>query len=123
MIQLAIRNLVTERTRFAFSAAGIGFAVFLISVLIGLYQGWNEKVGGFVEHVNADGWVARQGTTDFINAASILPGDMGATLLARGDVAEVHPMIVRPMQFKHGTSNFETHLKHSEVYTSVKAER
>ena len=119
MIQLAIRNLVTERTRFAFSAAGIGFAVFLISVLIGLYQGWNEKVGGFVEHVNADGWVARQGTTDFINAASILPGNMGDTLLARDDVAEVHPMIVRPMQFKHGTSNFETHLIGYDVASGV----
>lgn len=27
MILLAARNLVTERTRFAFSAAGIGFAM------------------------------------------------------------------------------------------------
>src|SRR6185503_8776500 len=99
MFLLAVRNLVTERTRFAFSAAGIGFAVFLISVLIGLYQGWNEKVGGFVEHVQADGWVARQGTTDFIAAASILPGSMGGDLASRSDVASVHPMIVRPMQF------------------------
>jgi putative ABC transport system permease protein len=119
MILLAVRNLVTERTRFAFSAAGIGFAVFLISVLIGLYQGWNEKVGGFVEHVNADGWVARQGTTDFINAASILPGTMGADLAKRDDIASVYPMIVRPMAFKHGNSKFETHLIGYDVASGV----
>ena len=72
MIILAVRNLISEKTRFAFSAAGIGFAVFLITVLLGLYQGWNQKVGGFVQDVDADGWIAREGTTDFINAASIL---------------------------------------------------
>ena len=110
MILLALRNLVSERTRFAFSAAGIGFAVFLITILIGLYQGWNEKVGGFVEHVNADGWVVRQGTTDFINAASILPDSLGPELAARSDVESVHPMVVRPMSFLHGTTKFETHL-------------
>ena len=47
--------------------------MFLITVLLGLYQGWNQKVGGFVQDVHADGWIARQGTTDFINAASICP--------------------------------------------------
>lgn len=119
MILLAVRNLVTERTRFAFSAAGIGFAVFLISVLIGLYQGWNEKVGGFVEDVHADGWVARQGTTDFINAASILPGSMGDDMRARSDVAEVHPMIVRPMQFLHNGDVFDTHLIGYDVAASI----
>lgn len=119
MILLALRNLVSERTRFAFSAAGIGFAVFLITVLIGLYQGWNNKVGGFVEHVNADGWVARQGTTDFINAASILPSSMGARLAARDDVAAVHPMIVRPMAFTQNGKKFETHLIGYDVPSGV----
>lgn len=119
MIQLAIRNLITERTRFAFSAAGIGFAVFLITVLIGLYQGWNEKVGGFVEHVHADGWVARQGTTDFINAASILPGTMGADVAKDDRVAGVYPMIVRPMAFQHNGHKFETHLIGYDVRSGV----
>ena len=119
MILLAIRNLVSERTRFAFSAAGIGFAVFLITILIGLYQGWNEKVGGYVEHVNADGWVAREGTTDFINAASILPRSEGDALRARSDVASAQPMIVRPMRFLHNGKKFETHLIGYDVESGV----
>lgn len=99
MIQLALRNLISEKTRFAFSAAGIGFAVFLITVVLGLYQGWNEKVGVFVEEIEGDAWVARQGTTDFINAASILP-EGTADELAGPDVEAVHELIVRPMQFE-----------------------
>ncbi|HXK34105.1 MAG TPA: FtsX-like permease family protein [Dehalococcoidia bacterium] len=110
MMLLALRNLVSEKTRFAFSAAGIGFAVFLITVLIGLYQGWNQKVGGFVEDVRTDLWVAREGTTDFINAASILPEDIGQDVAARDGVAATHPLIVRPMQFDKGDKRVELHL-------------
>lgn len=110
MILLAVRNLISEKTRFAFSAAGIGFAVFLITMLLGLYQGWNNKVGGFVQHVDADAWVAREGTTDFINAASILPASMGDQLTSRADVASAEPLIVRPMRFLHNGEKFETQL-------------
>lgn len=119
MILLAVRNLVAERTRFAFSAAGIGFAVFLITVLLGLYQGWNNKVGGFVEKVDADGWVMRQGTTDFINAASILPGSMGDQLQARDGVTAVHGLIVRPMAFYHDGKKVETQLVGYDVASGV----
>lgn len=110
MTLLAFRNLITERTRFAFSAAGIGFAVFLITVLFGLYQGWNQKVGGYVEHVDADGWVARPGTVDFLAAASILPESMGKDIASNPDVASVAPMVVRPMAFDHNGKKIETQL-------------
>lgn len=119
MILLAIRNLVSEKTRFAFSAAGIGFAVFLITVLIGLYQGWNQKVGGFVEDVDADLWVAREGTTDFINAASILPRDVGAEVAAMDGVSATHPLIVRPMRFYEGDKEVEVHLIGYDVATGT----
>jgi putative ABC transport system permease protein len=119
MIILAVRNLISEKTRFAFSAAGIGFAVFLITVLLGLYQGWNQKVGGFVQDVHADGWIAREGTTDFINAASILPGDLGTEMAARPDVASVHPLVVRPMRFLHDGDKFETQLVGYDVASGI----
>ena len=110
MTLLALRNLITERTRFAFSAAGIGFSVFLITVLFGLYQGWNQKIGGFVEHVDADGWVARPGTVDFLAAASILPDSMGQDIAAHSEIASVAPLVVRPMAFQHDGRKIETQL-------------
>jgi putative ABC transport system permease protein len=116
---LAIRNLISEKTRFAFSAAGIGFAVFLITVLIGLYQGWNQKVGGFVEDVEADLWVAREGTTDFINAASILPAELGPEVADMEGVAETYPLIVRPMRFYEGDKEVEVHLIGYDVESGI----
>lgn len=100
MILLALRNLVTERTRFAFSAAGIGFAVFLITILLGLYQGWNNRVGAFVDGVDADYWVMREGTTDFIAASSIMPIETLDAMRADDGVAAVQPLMVRPMSFQ-----------------------
>ncbi len=110
---------MAEKMRFAFSAAGIGLAVFLITVLLGIFQGWNNKVGGFVSEVDTDIWIARDGTTDFINAASILPGAMGEEMLARDDVAAVYPLIVRPMAFEHDGSKVEVHLIGYDVESGV----
>jgi putative ABC transport system permease protein len=105
MLLLAYRNLVTEKTRFAFSAAGIGFAVFLITMMLGLYQGWNNKVGAFVEDVDADAWIARQGATDFITAVSLLPKDKCDEFQAAGGVEACQGLIVRPMVFYNSSNN------------------
>jgi putative ABC transport system permease protein len=110
MTLLAFRNLITEKTRFAFSAAGIGFAVFLITILLGLYQGWNSKVGAFVDDVEADVWVMRLGTTDFIAASSILGADLGEQLGGREDVTSVQPLMVRPMSFYKGDKKVDVQL-------------
>ena len=119
MTLLAFRNLITEKTRFAFSAAGIGFAVFLITILLGLYQGWNEKVGGFVEKVDGDAWVAREGTTDFINAASILPVSLGDQIADTQGIAGVHQLIVRPMAFQKNGHKVDIHLIGYETASGV----
>lgn len=119
MTLLAARNLLAEKMRFAFSAAGIGLAVFLITVLLGIFQGWNNKVGGFVSEVDTDIWLARDGTTDFINAASILPASMGDDMRDREDVVAVHPLIVRPMAFEHDGEKVEVHLIGYDVESGV----
>lgn len=119
MLFLALRNLVSEKTRFAFSAAGIGFAVFLMSILLGLYQGWNNKIGGFIEEVDADIWIARQGATDFIVAASILPDDAVAEIEDRDGVQQAYPLLVRPMLFYNGTTETVMHLVGYDPETGV----
>ncbi len=110
MLFLALRNLVNEKTRFAFSAAGIGFAVFLMSILLGLYQGWSNKIGGFVEEVEADVWVARQGATDFIVAVSILPDTKVESIEATPGAEDATPIIVVPMLFYNGGKETVMHL-------------
>lgn len=110
MVSVARKNLFTEKTRFAMSVSGIAFSVFLITLLLSLFRGWQERVGGFVEEVPASIWVAREGTTDFLNAASILPDDLAPKLLSEKGVKAVHPLIVRPMNFDAEGTEVDVHL-------------
>src|SRR3972149_1484867 len=98
MLLVARKNLFSERTRLIISVGGVALSVFLITFLLSLFRGWNEKVGGFVENVDADVWVAREGTTDFLVAASILPLEGLDEQLSRiQSVEQWSPLIVRPM--------------------------
>ena len=96
------QNMLAEKTRFLISVGGIALSVFLIAFLLSLFQGWNLAVGRFVERVDADIWVAREGTSDFLNAASILPADVGEKLASVPGVERLDPLIVRPMEVKVG---------------------
>jgi len=97
MLLVARKNLLTERTRLAISVGGVALSVFLIGILLSLYRGWDEKVGEYVEAVPADLWVASEGATDFIYAASVLPESAGTQLRLLPEIDTVSPLIVRPV--------------------------
>ncbi len=104
MLLVARKNLFSERTRLAISVGGVALSVFLIGILLSLFRGWSQQVGGFVEKVPADLWVASDGTTDFIAAASVLPDSLGTQLKILPEVDVVSPLIVRPMEvYKSGS--------------------
>ena len=111
MLLVARKNLFSEPTRLAISVGGIALSVFLISLLLALFRGWNEKVGGFVEEVLADIWIAREGTTDFLSAASILPLEGVDERLGRiGSIERWSPLIVRPMKVAKGNTEMNVQL-------------
>jgi len=98
MLLVSRKNLFHERTRLAIAVSGVALSVFLIGILLSLYRGWAEKVGEYVEAVPADLWVASEGTTDFIQAASVLPEGAGKQLAFLPEVDTVSPLIVRPLK-------------------------
>jgi len=122
MLLLARNNLLSERMRLLISVGGVALAVFLISLLLSLYRGWDEKVGGFVEHSNVDLWVASEGAEDFLTAASLLPTEgeeaeqATGYLDAHAFVDEWSPLIVRLMkgvrvdQISDGEEKFGTEM-------------
>ena len=110
MTMVTRQNLLAEKTRFVISVGGIALAVFLMSFLMSLYQGWRLSIGRFVEHVDANIWVTREGTSDFLNAASLLPADIEPQLAAIPGVAVVDAVIVRPMQVNIGGERYSMHL-------------
>jgi putative ABC transport system permease protein len=104
MLLVARKNLFSERTRLAISVGGVALSVLLIMLLLALYRGWDEKVGGFVEHSDVDVWIAAEGAKEFLGAASLLPaggqeGEQAAQFLdSRSDIEKWSPLIVRPME-------------------------
>lgn len=107
---LTVQNIRLDKTRFFTSVAGIAFSCFLITLLIGLYQGWNVKMGRYVERVDADFWVGRQGVSDFLNSASILAESMEAQIESTPGVERADPTIVRPLKVDAGSGLYPMHL-------------
>ena len=97
MLLVARKNLFSERTRLAIAVGGIALSVFLISLLLALFRGWDEKVGKFVEDSNVDVWVGAVGTKDFMRAASLVPLEGSEDFDSHIWVKEWAPVIVRPM--------------------------
>ncbi len=104
MLLVARKNLFSEWTRLVISVGGVALSVFLISLLLSLYRGWDEKVGGFVENSNVDLWLASEGAEDFLTAASLLPtegkeADQAKEYLdSYPSIDQWSPLIVRLMQ-------------------------
>ena len=104
MLLVARKNLFAERTRLAISVGGVALSVLLIMLLLALYRGWDEKVGGFVEDSEVDVWIASKGAKDFLAAASLLPaggeeGQQAAQFLdSRTDIEQWSPLVVRQME-------------------------
>jgi putative ABC transport system permease protein len=97
MLLVARKNLFSEHTRLAISVGGVALSVFLISLLLSLYRGWDEKVGSFVEDSDVDIWAGSIGTNDFLTAASIVPLEDAHLLNGVPDIEQWSPIIVRPM--------------------------
>jgi putative ABC transport system permease protein len=104
MLLVARKNLFSERTRLLISVGGVALSVFLISLLLSLYRGWDEKVGGFVEKSNVDLWLGSEGAEDFLTAASLLPTEGKEADQAKDyldgypSIDKWSPLIVRLMQ-------------------------
>ncbi len=103
MLLVARKNLFSERTRLAISVGGVALSVFLISLLLSLYRGWDSKVGEFVQKSNVDVWIASEGSKEFASAASLLPTEGQQAQQAQqylnnnSDIQEWSPIIVRPL--------------------------
>jgi putative ABC transport system permease protein len=119
MLLVTRKNLFSERTRLAISVGGVALSVLLITFLLSLYRGWNDKVGGFVENVDADIWIAREGTTDFLAAGSILPVERSEELSKVPGVERWSPLIVRPMTASNDGTEMDVQLVGYDPQTAM----
>lgn len=95
MISLARKNLLHEKLRFLISIGGVGFSVMLILIILSLYRGWNDKLGRYVENVDADVWVVQSGAKDMFHSTSLFPLKFIDELKNVEGVESVRPLIGR----------------------------
>ena len=98
MVPLARRYLLSDRIRFAIAAGGVGFAVLLIVLILGLFRGIIDQIGQFPSAAPSDLWVMQAGTPDPSHGASILPNSVLSDLQEVPGVAASQPLIGRAMQ-------------------------
>ncbi len=103
---VAWKNLSRERTRLAISVGGVAFAVLLILLVRGLYNGFSAQTTQWIRSVGGDVWVAQSGSPgDFFHSVSLLPVATEQRLRAVEGVADVVPLVMRSVVFDlRGTS-------------------
>jgi putative ABC transport system permease protein len=70
MVDLARKILLHDKTRFLITVSGVGFAVTLVFVQVGLFRGLLSNASLTIERIDADLWVTARNTpnVDFSNA-------------------------------------------------------
>jgi putative ABC transport system permease protein len=69
MVDLAWKILLHDKVRFAITVSGVAFAVTLVFVQVGLFQGLLDNASITIEHSDADLWITARNTpnVDFSN--------------------------------------------------------
>lgn len=70
MVDLAVRILLYDRTRFFITVMGVAFAVMLVFVQVGLFHGLLSNASVSIDRIDADLWITARNTpnVDFSNA-------------------------------------------------------
>jgi putative ABC transport system permease protein len=89
MVPIARRNLLSDRLRLAIAVGGVAFAVFLIVVVLSLYDGFRASEGEFTADFPADLWVVQEGTADLFRSTSLIEGGLREDVAAEPGVAQV----------------------------------
>lgn len=93
MVDLARKILLHDKTRFVITVSGVGFAVTLVFVQVGLFYGLLDNASVVIEHVPADLWVTARNTPN-IDFASPFPETYVQRVRSVPGVARADNMIV-----------------------------
>src|SRR5512143_1277872 len=91
-MNLARRNLIQDKTRFALSVLGVALAVMLILILSGFLNGMYRQISAYLDHTPGSIVVAQDGVRNLLGATSLLPSDMDSVVKTRG-AAQVVPIL------------------------------
>ncbi|MBI2957456.1 MAG: ABC transporter permease [Chloroflexi bacterium] len=110
MVNIARHNLFADKGRLFISVGGVAFAVLLISILVGLYQGWSRAVTLYVHSAGADVWVRQYGTADMFHSTSFMPASTADRIRQLPGVKQATPFLGRTANLTVGTKQVMAYL-------------
>lgn len=100
MFFIAFKNLFQEKTKLAISIGGVAFAVLLIIIINGVYQGFSEIMGAYPKSIPADLWVEQKGVGDMYHTLSFLPDNLSGEFLNINGVSKADKYLGKQIDFK-----------------------
>ena len=97
--RLAWRNITRDRVRFLIAVIGVGFAVLLMTVQLGLLIGFATTSSSLIDRAGADFWIVPRGAKDVDQAGQIIERQK-YTALGLTDVESVRSLVVRFAEWK-----------------------
>jgi putative ABC transport system permease protein len=93
MVDLALKTLLHDRTRFAITVAGVAFAVLLVLFQVGLFLGLLDNASVTIDHIDADLWVTSRHTPN-VDFSHAFPESRVDRVRSVGGVARADNLIV-----------------------------
>lgn len=98
---IAVKNLVSERSRFVTSLFGVGFAVVLILVMSGIYLGTLNQVTTYIDHTKGKVWVMQPGVDQMFRSVSWLDDNIEHKVDSVVSVKETSSFLGVPTSLAH----------------------
>lgn len=118
MVDLALKTLLHDKVRFAITVSGVAFAVTLVLVQVGLFQGLLSNATVTIEHIDADLWVTSKNTPN-VDFAHAFPESRVERVRSLPGVARADNLIVTFMNVQLPTGAEEGSLVYAlEDFTS-----
>ncbi len=93
MVPIARRNLLHDRARLVLVVLGVAATVTLILYNVGILLYAMDRAATYIDHVDADLWIARPGSDNITKRSSIRSTALD-TVAAHPDVVAVYPLII-----------------------------
>lgn len=110
MVSVGRKNLFVEKTRLFISMGGVAFSVLLILIVLGLYLGWNEMAGAYINSIDVDLWISQKASTDMFHGVSLIPAEMEERLKALPEVNSVNRLLGRQVAIEINGGKVATYL-------------
>lgn len=92
MVDIARRNLLEDKLRFAISSGGVALAILLILILNGFLAGMNRQISAYLDNTPADLVVSQKKVKNFLGTNSRVPLAAVSKIEKIKDVDKVTPL-------------------------------